>query len=303
MENSPPKNQASRRVGIVGIPPLSVIAQLEARGDVIFDLDEPLVRRDIELASSHLPRVFCAILRTVVINAISLQLDQIFIDVGPGKCDCALHTATILADILPKTTVISTRNQDLVDFGTPLCTTRMPLTEKISAITRSVQSARKNQNQETCIPTAGFWGVPPRDFSLLNLFPETTHVFGWTRCMENKTPDNHPLESLYNPDIPTVFFAQSFCAKTALARHLAGRHPHGLFVDCDVTASNSAKAKIEAFLELSGQTPKGRGCPTGNPLGGQKADFILFPSIICLFLFALCSLFSVPQGHFLRGVL
>ncbi|MBE0583237.1 MAG: hypothetical protein IH612_05675, partial [Desulfofustis sp.] len=103
-----------------------------------------------------------------------------------------------------------------------------------------------------CPPTAGFWGVPPRDFSLLSLFPETTHVYGWSRCMENKTPDNIELEEHFNPEIPTIFFAQSFCAKTALARHLAGRHPHALYVDCDVSAGSSVKAKIQAFLELSG---------------------------------------------------
>jgi hypothetical protein len=240
-----------KRTGIVGIPPLAIIEQLEAEGDTIFDLDEPIVKRDIELASSYLPRVFCAILRTVVINAISLKPDRIYIDVGPGKCDCALHTATILSDILPETNVITTRNQDRTDFGTPLCTARMPLLDKISAITRSVQSAKPHQDLPVCIPTAGFWGVPPRDFSLLSLFPDTTHVYGWSHCMENKTPDHQKLEELYNPDIPTVFFAQSFCAKTALARHLANRHPHGLYVDCDVTAGNSTKAKIQAFLELS----------------------------------------------------
>lgn len=239
------------RTGIVGVPPLAVIKELEAAGDTIFDLDEPLVKKDIEAASAFLPRVFCAILRTVVINAISLKPDRIFIDVGPGKCDCAVHTATILTDILPATTVITTRNQDRVDFGTPLCSTQMPLLDKISAITRSVQSSTPGTTLPPCVPTAGFWGVPPRDFSLLELFPDTTHVFGWTRCMENKTPDNLELERLYNPEIPTVFFAQSFCAKTALARHLASRHPQGLYVDCDVTAGSSAKAKIQAFLELS----------------------------------------------------
>jgi hypothetical protein len=102
------------------------------------------------------------------------------------------------------------------------------------------------------VPTAGFWGVPPRDFSILELFPDTTHIYGWTRCMENKTPANHDLELYCNKSIPTVFYAQSFCAKTALARHLAIRHPHGLYLDSDVTAGGSAKAKIQAFLELSG---------------------------------------------------
>jgi len=70
--------------------------------------------------------------------------------------------------------------------------------------------------------------------------------------MENKTPADIKLESHYNADIPTIFFAQSFCAKTALAKLLADKHPHGLFVDADVTAGSSAKAKIQAFLELSG---------------------------------------------------
>lgn len=63
-----------------------------------------------------------------------------------------------------------------------------------------------------------------------------------------------PTQTLvsFNPEIPTVFFAQSFCAKTALARFLASRHPHALYLDVDVHTGNSAKAKIEAFLELSG---------------------------------------------------
>jgi len=274
MKNGPPK----KRIGIVGVPPLAIIQQLEMAGDTIFDLDEPHVKQDIELASSYLPRVYCAILRTVVINAISLKPDLIYIDVGPGKCDCALHTATILTDILPETTIIQTRNQDSTDFGTPLCTAQMPLLDKISAITRSVQSAKPHQERPACLPTAGFWGVPPRDFSLLNLFPDTTHIFGWTRCMENKTPDNKAMEELINPDIPMVFFAQSFCAKTALARHLAGRHPHGLYVDCDVTAGNSTKAKIQAFLELAAeQKTAGR---------RRQSDF-------CLLSWALCGLCSL----------
>lgn len=280
------KRHRQKRTGIVGMPPLAVIERIEADGDLIFDLDEPLVKRDIELASSHLPRVYCAILRTVVINAISLDLDLIYIDVGPGKCDCALHTATILGDILPATPVIQTRNQDKTDFGAPLCATRMPLIDKIGAITRSVQSARPHQNRPACAPTAGFWGVPPRDFSLLALFPDTTHVFGWTRCMENKTPDNRELEELTNPDIPTVFFAQSFCAKTALARHLANRHPHALYVDCDVTAGNSAKAKIQAFLELAaegripGPQPKRAFCLLSVLLGALSLVFSPLPALI-----------------------
>lgn len=244
-------NKVQQRVGIVGIPPLSIMKELAAPEIEIFDLDEPQGRVDLESASPFLPRVYCGILRTVIANSLLLKPDTIYIDTGAGKCDCAAHTATVLEDMLPGTCVVRCRNHDSTPFGTPLCRTPMGLLEKMAAITASVQSAEPYKELPDCEPTAGFWGVPPRDFSLLSLFPDTTHVYGWARCMENKTPDNPELERYYNPDIPTVFFAQSFCAKTALARHLAAKHPHGLYLDCDITAGSSVKAKIQAFLELS----------------------------------------------------
>jgi hypothetical protein len=134
----------------------------------------------------------------------------------------------------------------------------MPLMDKFSRITRSVQSAAAHAPLPVCTPVCGFWGVPPRDFSLLAPFPDATHVFGWTRCMENKTPADLDLERQFDPDIPTVFFAQSFCAKSALAQHLAGKHPRALAIDCDVTPGSSTRAKIEAFLELAGIEPARR---------------------------------------------
>ena len=243
---------ATKRIGIVGVPPLEIIRHISQPGHTIFDLDEPLVKKDIELASPYLPRVYCAILRTVVVNSLALVPETIYIDVGPGKCDCALHTATILEEILPNSQIIKTRNQDRPDYGTPLCKTEMNTLEKVDRITTTVQCADPHLALKPCQPTVGFWGVPPRDFSILHLFPDTTHIYGWTRCMENKTPDNQGLEEHINPSIPMVFFAQSFCAKTALAKHLAKLHPHALYLDCDVTAGSSAKAKIQAFLELSG---------------------------------------------------
>ena len=57
------------------------------------------------------------------------------------------------------------------------------------------------------------------------------------------------LELYVEPDIPTVFFAQTFCAKTALAKYLADKY-NGLCIDIDAVPSNSAYAKIEAFLRL-----------------------------------------------------
>ncbi|MEN8139674.1 MAG: hypothetical protein ABFR97_00445 [Thermodesulfobacteriota bacterium] len=240
------------RVGIVGVPPRAVMIHLRQRQAQIFDLDEPLVKKNMEETMGYLPRVYCAILRTVLLNALHLELDAIVMDIGPGKCDCALHLATVLSHHLAPP-VISCRNLDEEDFGTPWCRAELGLPEKMAKITTSIQNPEvTNDPPRPCLPTAGFWGVPPRDFSLLKNFPATTHVYGWARCMENKTPYNLTLEQQFNPKIPTVFFAQSFCAKTALAKHLAALHPRGLFVDADVSGSSSIRAKIEAFLELSG---------------------------------------------------
>jgi hypothetical protein len=239
------------KVGIVGMPPLTVIGELNRQGIIIHDLDEPLVRVDIEAASPFLPSVYCAILRTAVVNALHLELDAIFIDTGPGKCDCALHTATVLADALP-IPVIPTSNTDSRSYGIPLCRAKMDLVSRMRAITAGVKSAAPHPGAPPpCRPVAGFWGVPPRDFSILELFPDATHIYGWTRCMENKTPADHALERSCNHQVPTVFFAQSFCAKTALARYLARKHPQALYLDVDLHTGGSARAKIQAFLELS----------------------------------------------------
>jgi len=239
------------QVGIVGVPPLAIIRQLNAEQAEIVDLDEPQLFLPIDQTDKYLPRVYCAILRTVLLNALNLRLDSIYIDAGPGKCDCALHVAAILRDTL-SIPIIATRNTDMESFGHPICQSKLPLLEKMRQITKGIQSCQPSPVLPSCTATAGFWGVPPRDFSILQPFPDSTHIYGWTRCMENKTPAALELESYYNPTVPTVFFAQSFCAKTALAKHLATRHPKALWVDSDVSASSSVRAKIEAFLELSG---------------------------------------------------
>ena len=241
-----------QQVGIVGVPPRAVIRALNEARITIHDLDARLVTASIDGVSPLLPKVYCAILRTVVLNAIHLKLDAILIDVGPGKCDSALHVSTIMQAILP-IPVIRTRNLDDQGLGTPFCKARLNLTEKFLAITDGVKTAEPAPcTFKACRPKAGFWGVPPRDFSILAPFPATTHIYGWSRCLENKTPADEALEAYCNPAVPTVFFAQSFCAKTALANFLADRHPLALYLDVDFTASSSARAKVQAFLELSG---------------------------------------------------
>ena len=84
---------------------------------------------------------------------------------------------------------------------------------------------------------------------ILRLFPNETHVYGWTRCVERGTPADIEEEMFVDPDVPTVFYAQAFCAKCQLAKYLADKY-NGLYIDIDDYANNSIKAKIEAFLRL-----------------------------------------------------
>ncbi len=248
---SPPAGRQAR-IGIVGVPPRRIVRACNRAKAEIVDLDAMLVKTDLEGTAAYLPKVYCAILRTVVQNALELETDAIVVDIGPGKCDGAAHVAHILADTL-RVPVFQTHNQDKEGVGHPVCRAKMGLKEKLLRITEGVKMADPPAaDLPPCRPTAGFWGVPPRDFAILDLFPPTTHVYGWTRCMENKTPADIELERHCNLGVPTVFFAQSFCAKTALAQHLARRHPQALYLDVDVTPSSSTRAKIQAFLELSG---------------------------------------------------
>ena len=137
----------------------------------------------------------------------------------------------------------------------------MPLYEKIQTITAGIADNRlfNQEFEHACIPednnssnqlfTPGFWGVPPNDLSILKLFPDTTHVYGWTRCVEAGCPANLDLEMYVNPNVPTVFYAQAFCSKSQLAKYLADKY-NGLYIDVDDLASKSVFAKVEAFLRL-----------------------------------------------------
>jgi hypothetical protein len=239
------------KVGIAGVPTQDVLNDYIGTGSDVIDLDMPLEGINyFDAIEDFAPKVYCATLRTVFVNAIKLKPEVIVADVGEGKCDGMRFIAEILRDLLPDTKIITTRNLNSSPQGNPISVSCLPLREKMNRIVKSVISAVDNDLQP-CNPTAGFWGVPPRDFSILDLFPDTTHVFGWTRCMENKAPDNMGIEMEVNPDIPTVFFAQSFCQKTVLAKYLAHKY-NGLFVDVDAELDDSVRSKIIAFLTLRG---------------------------------------------------
>ncbi len=233
-------------IGYWGVPPRHVIDRYRRKHpfDEFVDLD-----LDLSAPPSGLvPDAFCQIITNIVDNAVHLRDDLRLIigAVGEDKCDGGRFAALILEDLGFE--VIETRNPATERKPISICTTDMPLAEKINRITHSVV-VRNRKRFKWVEPTHGFWGVPPHDFELLSLFPSTTHVYGWTRCVEAEVPADLSLELEVDAHVPTVFYAQSFCAKNALAKHLAEKY-HGLYIDCDGPVTNSVLAKVAAFIKL-----------------------------------------------------
>jgi len=129
-----------------------------------------------------------------------------------------------------------------------ISTSNLPLREKFDRIMNNVIDELPLDAPQ-CEAKFGFWGVPPNDMEILKLFPDETHVYGWTRCVESGTPADIEEEMYVDPEVPTVFYAQAFCSKCQLAKYLADKY-NGLYIDIDDYANNSVRAKIEAFLRL-----------------------------------------------------
>jgi hypothetical protein len=239
------------KLGIAGVPNREIIERYIKEGFDIVDLDMPIADVDyFDAIEKIAPKIYCATLKTVFVNALVIKPEVILADVGEGKCDGMRFIAEVLRDLLPDKEIITTRNINAKPQGNPISVSDLPLKEKMNRIVNSV-IMEVGKDLKPCNPTAGFWGVPPRDFSILDIFPNTTHIYGWARCMENKAPDNMDIEMIVDEGIPIVFFAQSFCQKTVLAKYLASKY-NGLFVDVDALLDDSTKAKVIAFLTLRG---------------------------------------------------
>jgi len=197
-----------------------------------------------------LPDTTCKIISNIMDNAIHFQneLDGIIASVGQEKCDSGRFVSRILKDMGFNVTFSTNEVYSDTKIELPISTSNLPLAEKITRITANIIK-KDNTVYEYCEPKIGFWGVPPNDFEFLKLFPNETHVFGWTRCVEAKRPADTELEMYVQEGLPTIFFAQTFCNKMQLAKYLAKKHG-GLFIDVDDYATNSTKAKIQAYMRL-----------------------------------------------------
>lgn len=209
---------------------------------------------DLDYSASKtgiIPEAYCQIITNIIDNSMFLKNNMKFIltSIGEEKCNAGRFASKILQNegikVIETTFNNYEKSNELI-----IATSNLSLENKINAIMDNIISKEnKHQEYEQSNPTHGFWGVPPNDFSILNLFPNTTHVYGWTRCVEAVQPSNLDLEMYVDKNIPTVFYAQTFCSKNQLAKYLAKKH-NGLYVDVDDIASNSVKAKIEAFIRL-----------------------------------------------------
>jgi len=197
--------------------------------------------------TSILPDSYCKIIRNIFDNAVFYKPDLIVAPIGKDKCDSGWFASKVLSDM--GFNVIQTIYEDTKQkYDIKICKSNLPLIEKVTTITDNI-IFHKDIKVEPVKAEFGFWGVPPNDLDLLKLFPNTTHVYGWIRCVEAGAPADLDLEMYVNEDIPTVFYAQAFCSKAQLAKYLANKY-NGLYIDIDDYASTSIKAKVEAFLRL-----------------------------------------------------
>jgi len=243
--------EEKRRVGFVGCPPEEVLAL--RRGEELIDLDN--VVEGVEARSeSLLPRTTCRIIRRVLDNALALDLDEIVIDEGYGKCDAARGLVEVLEGLL-ETPIVRTQNENREAAGTLISDSDLPVLRKMELILGGLVRPEKIDLRGERKPRAAIWGVPAADLSIYELLPDGAQVLGWTRCLENRTPADWELEMYVPEGVPTIFYAQTFCPKNVVAQHLARRHD-GLHVDADGVLSQPVRAKVEAFLRFRGVWPR-----------------------------------------------
>ena len=247
------------KIGFWGYPPPEIIKETKTRYpnaewiDLDIDFNYP--------KTSLLPDACCKIIRNIIDNTLFIKPDLILAPIGKDKCDSGWFASKILKD--QGFNVIQTKFEDFDEKREIIiCKSNLPLIDKVSIITANIISQVIETYHPAIVPekekntssnpqfTPGFWGVPPNDLSILKLFPDTTHVYGWIRCVEAGTPADIDLEMYVNPNVPTVFYAQAFCAKSQLAKYLANKY-NGLYIDINDYATTSVKAKIEAFLRLN----------------------------------------------------
>ncbi len=199
---------------------------------------------------SIIPEASCRIIKNILNNAFNLKdrIIEILAPIGHDKCDSALLIAQILKENGFKLYEFEDKNLIKTKPRAAICESTIPLKEKIEMITGNISTLEK-PDFPYIAPKFGFWGVPPDDLSILELFPDETHVFGWLRAVELGVPSSLEVELYVPQNLPIIFYAQTFCAKNQIAKYLADKYS-GLYINADGLTNASIKAKIEAFIAL-----------------------------------------------------
>jgi hypothetical protein len=244
--------KSDKIIGYYGFPRRSLLREVRGKYGARVELVDLDLNRGAP-DSGLLPATTCRIIQNIVDNVVQLgdRLAAVVAAVGEDKCDRGRHAAYILARMGVKVYESRFPADEFENRPLVYSTGRMPLVERIDLVMKTVVDPAPPSNPpERCEPSHGFWGVPPNDTRILELFPETTHIYGWTRCVEAGRPGDMELECSVDEGVPTVFFTQSFCSKQDLAHYLAERR-NGLLVDCHREVNDSILAKVEAFIRLS----------------------------------------------------
>lgn len=238
-------------IAFYGYPRVELIkkAQLEYPKAEFIDLDIDYNYPDLKL----LPDNYCVIIKNIFNNAMYLKdrIIKVLASTGKDKCDSGYFLSEILIEegFKVEQSVFEDKCPNIDTLKLPISKSNIPLKQKIELITKNIIEQKDYSYLEEVEPAFGFWGVPPNDLNILDLFPNNTEVFGWSRAVEARYPADWEIETYVKKDLPTVFFTQAFCSKTLVAKRLAAKY-NGLFIDIDATPTNSIKAKIEAFIKL-----------------------------------------------------
>lgn len=196
-----------------------------------------------------LPESYCKIIKNIINNAMHFKerLIKIIAPNGNDKCDSGWFAAAVLKD-LGLCVETSGFEKNEIKYEQLICESDISLKQKFEMITGSIVNKTDKSMLKKSKPKFGFWGVPPNDLFIFEVFPNETHIYGWTRCLEAGCPANLELEMYVEPDVPTVFYSQSYCSKSFLAKYLADKY-NGLYINVDDYASDLTKTKIKAFLK------------------------------------------------------
>jgi len=234
------------KIGFWGYPNPDVVKKIKNEYG-----DAEWIDLDVDFGNprtSVLPESYCKIIKNIIDNSMAIKPKLIVAPIGKDKCDSGWFASKLLADM--GFDVVQTIYEDLSHkYDIKICKSDLSLYDKVTRITDNIIERKSTEDISLVKPSFGFWGVPPNDLEILKLFPNSTHVYGWLRCVEAGAPADIDLEMYVDESVPTVFYSQAFCSKSQLAKYLADKY-NGLYIDIDDYASNSIRAKIEAFLKL-----------------------------------------------------